>query len=398
MKSSLNSRAMATFEFPSNGHINDVEVVAMTPKGLPSKPALWKPAGGENLSINEKIGGQQYKREEAAWLIDQSLGFHMVPLAYVAESNGEDGAALWFTEGGPKTDPKPADQYAPEWIERAAVFDYIISNQDRPNALKNYLTHPDDPTRPILIDNSYSLPENPELYCESVFCSLMVNKPLSPETLQAIRMCLKDKAAWSDIQELIGPAATEKARTCAQRLIDENMITAAEHVEKGWVTVNGAHIFIDDNKSGIGQDMKQGQQMESRLLQATDSRRANPGVSMNIHSGEEPATGYALSVHPEVSQPVENWRSMSKDERVATLENYVTKNNDLLSQEGNHLGLWLQKDTGTMYIDVSTVTQDPAEADKLARANNQIAYWDIHNKVEVPTGGTGEGKMKAISP
>ena len=136
------------FDFSNlaNGHINNIDIVAMTPKGLPPKPALWYPAGGENLAINQKIGGQQYKRREAAWLLDQSLGFHLVPLAYTTQVNDEDGCVVWYTMGGPATTPKLAEDYAPEWIEKAAVFDYIDSDQDRPDKLKNYLTHPDDPT------------------------------------------------------------------------------------------------------------------------------------------------------------------------------------------------------------------------------------------------------------
>jgi hypothetical protein len=218
------------FDFPKGGHANDVEVVAMCPSGLPSKPALWKPSGGEKLSINERIGGPQYIREEAAYLLDQCLGFHLVPLAYVTESHDEEGAVIWFTEGAPMaTNPKPADQYAPEWIEKAAIFDYIISNQDRPAILKNRLTHPDDPNRVVLIDNSFSFPEDPTMYCESVFCDLMDNKPLSDENLQAIKMCIGDVALWTDIKDLVGEKAANKAKGCAQRLLDDKMITSEAH-------------------------------------------------------------------------------------------------------------------------------------------------------------------------
>ena len=242
------SRAKLKVPFPKGGHTNDLEIVAMVPDGLPPKPALWFPAGGENIKINNKIGGPQYKRREASWLLSQALGFDLVPLAYVGEVDDEDGAAVWYTMGGAATNPKPADEYAPEWIEKAGVFDYIDSEQDRPgDKLKNYLTHPDDPTRMILIDNSYSWPESSELYTESVFSKLMVNKPLSSETLQAIKMCLADKSTWNDIKDLIGAKAVDKARVCAQRLIDEGMITSGPKVEKGWVTINGAHILIGED-------------------------------------------------------------------------------------------------------------------------------------------------------
>ena len=219
------------FEYPASHHANQVEIVAMSPDGMPPQPALWKPEGGENLSIQEKIGGPQYVREEAAWLLDQCLGFAMVPLAYVTEASGEQGSAIWYTAGN--TEPQNAEEYGPEWIERAAVIDYIMSQQDRGNR-HNFLSHPDDPKRIVLIDNGFSMPADPKMYCKSIFCDLMVDKPLRPDTLMSIRLCLGDAATWRDIQDVLADggglenatAAVAKARACAQRLLDEGMITA----------------------------------------------------------------------------------------------------------------------------------------------------------------------------
>ena len=225
------------FEFPEGHHVNEVDVIALIPNGLPSVPALWKPEGNENMGIVERIGGAQYVREEAAWLLDQCLGFHMVPLAYVAESNGEQGVAIWFTAGD--TNTGEMDQYAPEWIERAAILDYIMSQQDR-GSHHNFLSHPDDPKRIVLIDNGYSFPVDKDMYCASIFCEQVVNKPLSEESLQAIKMCLGDVNMWRDIQDVLtdggtpenAKAAADKARTCVQRLLDDKMITAESHTEK----------------------------------------------------------------------------------------------------------------------------------------------------------------------
>lgn len=208
-----------------HAHANPVELIMMTPESLPPQPAVWKPAGNENLAINEAIGGPQYKREEASWLLDQSLGFHLIPVSYVTQDeNGEDGAAIWYTSGNTQVhDPAT---YGPDWIMKAAVFDYISSQQDRGNH-HNYLTHPDDPSRVVLIDNGFSFPEDPRRYCESVFCELAVGKPLSDDIIQAINMCLADRSAWADIERLVGPVAVAKARHCAERLLKERMITPA---------------------------------------------------------------------------------------------------------------------------------------------------------------------------
>jgi len=216
------------FTFPINHHANDVEIVAMTPDGLPPKPALWKPEGGELEALRQRIGGPMYVREEAAYLLDRSLGFNLVPLAYVAESHGERGAVIYYTGGA--TTPKPLTAYSPEWMERAAVLDYIMSQQDR-GELHNYLTHPDDPARPVLIDNGLTFPVDQEIYCESPFCQVMLGRPLSEPTLQAISVLQGDEATWKDIKALIGDPAVDKARACAQRLLDEKAITPYHHEE-----------------------------------------------------------------------------------------------------------------------------------------------------------------------
>lgn len=211
------------FSFPDDGHANDVEVVAMTPDGLPPKPALWKPEGGEMDILQSRVGGPQYVREEAAYLLDRSLGFYLVPVAYVAEADGETGAAIYYTMGS-GWPHSTITEYAPEWVEKAAVLDYIMSQTDR-GYKHNYLTMGDDDTRPILIDNGLGFPSDPDVYCDSPFCEAMLNKPLSNEVLVSIKGCLNDTATWRDIARLVGPAATVKARACAQRLLNERMIT-----------------------------------------------------------------------------------------------------------------------------------------------------------------------------
>lgn len=215
----------AQFQWPNGNHANAVEIVAMIPPGLPAKAALWKPEGGEVEALQDWVSGPQYVREEAAYLLDRSLGFYLVPVAYVAEADDEVGAAIYYTfDAGQGL---PVEQYAPAWIERAAVFEYITAQQDRHDLGHNYMTHPDDPTRPILIDNGLGFPANEDLYCNSPFCAVMVNRPLSSGVLAAIARCLMDTATWNDIAVLVGTTAANHARTCAQRLLDEKMITDA---------------------------------------------------------------------------------------------------------------------------------------------------------------------------
>lgn len=209
--------------FPDGNHVNGVDIVAAVPDGLPPKPMLFKPEGGENEWLRERVGGPLYVREEAVYLIDRSLGFFLVPVTWVAEADDEEGAVVWYSMGNQPANPP--DQYDPKWTVRAAVLDYVISQQDR-KLCHNYLTVVDEPDRPLLYDNGYSLPENPELYCESLFCAQWLNQPLPSDVIEAMRQCKGDASAWADVQSLIGKQATQKALTCLQRLIDEGMITS----------------------------------------------------------------------------------------------------------------------------------------------------------------------------
>ena len=214
--------------FPKDHHVNDVEIVAMCPDGLPIKPGVWKPEGGENENLQEKIGGKMYPREEAAYLLDRSLGFYLVPVTYTANVNGENGSVQYYSAGSARSEI--IKDYDSEWIQRAGVFDYISSEQDRNTG--NWLTHPDDNRRMILIDNGMSFPTDSDKRTTSVFARTIANAPLSAANLFSIKMCLKDAPTWKLIAELVGDDAADNARANAQRLLDDGMIEEAGDLSK----------------------------------------------------------------------------------------------------------------------------------------------------------------------
>ena len=209
-----------TFDFPNGNHVNDVEIVAMVPDGLVPKAALWKPQGGEDEALVAKIGGPQYVREEAAYLLDRSLRFFLVPVAYVADVSDEEGAALYYVMGSDPADD--LSNYDPAWIERAAVLDFVMQNIDRHAG--NFLTHPDDPTRPVMIDNGLGFPSE-DLYFRSPFVDMMNGKPLSSDVMTAIKGCSKDAATWTDIQDLVGSVAGDLAYERLVELLENGVIS-----------------------------------------------------------------------------------------------------------------------------------------------------------------------------
>ena len=74
----------------------------------------------------------------------------------------------------------------------------------------------------------------------------------------------------------------------------------------------------------------------------------------------------------------------------AELRDYIKKHGALLKKDENYLGLWFNKQDGNLYLDVSEVVDDLETAKSLGADRDQIAIWDIFNKAEVPTGGSGK--------
>lgn len=96
------------------------------------------------------------------------------------------------------------------------------------------------------------------------------------------------------------------------------------------------------------------------------------GFTYHAVTGAQPTTGYALSVHPERGALMND-----QEADVVALAEYAAKNWDLLSQENNFLGGWHNPDDGKVYLDVSTVVQTEAEAERLGREADQLAYFDL---------------------
>lgn len=209
-----------TVLFPFQG-ANDTEIVGIRPnkKGEDARPALWKPQGGEDDSLVEAIGGPMYVREEAAYLLDRALGLFLVPLSYVTEVDGEKGAVIMYVRGNqPASDV--IGQYNPVWIERAALLDAVAGQVDRGG--HNWVTHPDDPKRPILIDNGLSFPTG-DILVRSAFVEAQRGTNFSSDAIHAAAQVYKS-VVWSDIKNLVGDEAAHKARERLRFIIENEKL------------------------------------------------------------------------------------------------------------------------------------------------------------------------------
>lgn len=206
-------------EFPRQG-ANHTHIVSMSPKGKEPRPALFKDKRDEQQPLVDAIGGDMYPREEAAYLVDRTMEMYLVPVSYVYEM-GEAGigAVVHYVRGNQPA--QEVNKYDPKWVEMAAVLDYVIWQVDRKG--HNWITHPDDPERPILIDNSMTFPVNP-LRVGSAFVDAWRGKAISPRNLNALQLLERSNHLWKDLTECVGTDAVSQAKERVNKLLASGVI------------------------------------------------------------------------------------------------------------------------------------------------------------------------------
>lgn len=127
--------------------------------------ACFKPVGGENWRLAEKLGehGTMAERERAAYLISKEMGLDNVPATVLRKIKGELGSAQSWVEKKTAELAQTANykklgtfmkQNKDKLKTKMEIFDALIENTDR--HLGNYLMGKE---KLIYIDNGYSLPD-----------------------------------------------------------------------------------------------------------------------------------------------------------------------------------------------------------------------------------------------
>jgi hypothetical protein len=213
---------------PNQG-ANESNIVGIGGQGQEIRPAVWKPVSGEDKSLQEWIGGPMYKRSEAVYLLDRALArdgnHYLVPVTWIDKINGEEGSVQHYVVG--RQLRKAPEEYNQCFIEHAAVLDYISGQVDRVN--KNWLTHPTDDKRPILIDSDLSFPVKEDEDIRSSWISCMVDKELSLDMLDSIYLVLGDQNLWRDLQDCLEDAGVvNKAKERALLLYERKCIPGSK--------------------------------------------------------------------------------------------------------------------------------------------------------------------------
>ena len=117
--------------------------------------------------------------------------------------------------------------------------------------------------------------------------------------------------------------------------------------------------------------------------------RREEGMSVKIDSGLQPKDGYMVA-RKEYSKIVsaEDFFDATKGKKI--LGDFLKENRERF-QKDQYLGIWWNTKTGKVYLDITDNISDREKAESLGKERNQISIWDVVNKVEIQTGGTGEG-------
>ena len=110
------------------------------------------------------------------------------------------------------------------------------------------------------------------------------------------------------------------------------------------------------------------------------------GATFNLFFGNMAGQRlYAISLYPERSVVI-SAEAISED----LLQKFVEDNQDLLSDPRNSLGIWYSNALNAVYLDVSAILPDKAEAILLGERYNQEAIYDLGQDEILDTGGSGE--------
>lgn len=194
-----------------------------------------------------------------------------------------------------------------------------------------------------------------------------ISKGLKPNALEGIEVYVKGiqkgvGGAEEPIYGVRGPAATLKAA-----FGDE----APASVPKDTLIKLG--LLKGTAQTGIATDIA----AQKALMLAEESNGATFNLTQGNLAGKPM---YSVSVYPERELILEG------EPTANVIEQYMTKNADLLNDASNSFGMWRNTETGEMYLDVVKTLADKKAAMQLGLENGQKAIFDLKNMKEIRLG------------
>lgn len=112
------------------------------------------------------------------------------------------------------------------------------------------------------------------------------------------------------------------------------------------------------------------------------------GFTWDPESGEIVTKGFAVSPYPENSLTIEDIPSMTAASVEDAIESFASENATLLADANSYLGGWHDPDTGTVWLDISIVTDSADDARTIAADHDQLAFFDLQMLESIDTEST----------
>lgn len=109
------------------------------------------------------------------------------------------------------------------------------------------------------------------------------------------------------------------------------------------------------------------------------SKKSVTGFSLDISSKKSPTSGYMCSNDGAEKTVGYDEFFSSRDKSRSILLDYIEKNADALSERGAYFGIWVVKDQGNVYLDVSRRFDTRGEGIRAGFDNQQQSIYDIDN-------------------
>lgn len=159
---------------------------------------IYKPTAGER-PLHDFAFGTLHRREYAAWLLSDALGWDIVPPTVVRDGPYGEGSVQIFVPHTAEFDDDE-DFWGAETVvnERIVLFDHIVNNADR--KLSHCLVS--EAGKPFGIDHGLTFHAEPKL--RTVMWQF-VDEPIRPDLKADLRTLRQNADALSLMQEQLAP-------------------------------------------------------------------------------------------------------------------------------------------------------------------------------------------------
>jgi len=143
----------------------------------------------------------------------------------------------------------------------------------------------------------------------------------------------------------------------------------------------------DDSSSGQGSSGARADAMShAQAASIIAQTRENGGATVNPLTGASPTSGFMVSERGGTAVDADEFFG---EHGADSVQSFADAHAEAFHDENTYLGTWHDQESGKVFMDVSHNVADRADAVAMAKANDQIAIWDVTNSQEIQTGGSG---------